>query len=137
MNKKIILPRLDIEILNLKSKALSNRIQRYIDSHKKVICKWLNRRPIFIDEYLFFTESRKSSDKNHRKQSFFAWIDLIKKVTKEDLTNKREQWGKMNYEFKWLTPRGNLVSVHIVEFSNGKDKKLKLMSTFWKENKKT
>jgi len=71
LNKKIILPRLDIEILNLKSKALSNRIQRYIDSHKKVIC------------------------------------------------------------------RGNLVSVHIVEFSNGKDKKLKLMSTFWKENKKT
>jgi len=65
----------------------------------------LNRRPVFIDEYLFNIDSRNSPDKNHRKQCFFSCIELLKKVRKENLTNTRINGGKISYEFKGITPK--------------------------------
>ncbi len=133
-NWKII--NLKTEISNLRWKALEKIISEFLQCNKKIFCKWLNKRPVFIDEYLYFTNSRNSSDKNHRKMSFFSWIELMKIVKKENITNIKKVWWKISYEFKWYTPKWNLIWVHILEFSNKKDKKLKLVSTFW-DNKKT
>jgi hypothetical protein len=132
-NKKII--KLKTEISNLRWKSLGKRISDFLNSTQKVPCKWLNKRPVFVDEYLLFTDSRNSPDKNHRKQCFFSCIELLKKVKKEHLTNMRVNGWKVSYEFKWITPKWSLVTVHIIEFSSKKDKKLKLISTFW-DNKR-
>ena len=126
---------LKTEISSLRWKWLEKIIMQFLKSNKKIICKWLNKRPVFIDEYLFFTSSRNSADKNHRKQAFFSWIELLKVVKKGNITNIKITWWKKSYEFKWITPKWNLVWVHILEFTTKKDRKLKLISTFW-DNKK-
>lgn len=132
-NTKVL--KVNVEISNLRWKSLEKIIRNYLKSNKKVYCKWLNKRPIFIDEYLYFIDSRNSWDKNHRKKAFFAWIYLIKNVQKENITNTKKNWWKISYEFKWITPNWNLIWVHIVEFITKKDKKLKLISTFWEPKK--
>lgn len=132
-SEKVIV--LKTEISNLRWKSLEKRISSFLDNTQKIPCKWLNRRPIFIDEYLLSIDSRNSPDKNHRKQCFFPCIELIKKVRKEHLTNTRKNGWKISYEFKWITPKWNIVTVHIIDYSSKKDKKLKLISTFW-DNKK-
>jgi len=133
-NNNIIID-LKTEVSSLRWKALEQRIKRFIKKSWKIFCKWLNKRPIYIDEYLYFIGSRNGSDKNHRKRSFFSCIELIKQVKKENLTNKKVSWKKISYEFKWITPKWYLVWVHIVELSDKKNKKLKLMSTFWNKKK--
>ncbi|MDD3144914.1 MAG: hypothetical protein PHV23_02265 [Candidatus Gracilibacteria bacterium] len=123
------------EILDLRGKTLDKRINDFLKNNTKIYCKGLNKRPVFIDEYLFFIDSRNSPDKNHRKKAFFSCIELIKKVGKDNITNLKNNSGKISYEFKGITPNGNLVGVHIVDFSIKKDKKLKLVSTFWDSKK--
>lgn len=131
-----IIIKLKKDVINLRWKTLEKFIKDYIKSWNiKIICKWINRRPVYIDEYLLMTNSRKSWDKNHRKQCFFSAIELIKRVNKNNLTNFKEIDWKISYEFLWITPSWKKVWVHIVEFKDNKDKKLKLVSTFWDEKK--
>lgn len=124
------------EILDLKWKTLDKKINDFLNNNSKIICKWLNKRPVFISEYLNFTDSRNSSDRNHRKKAFFSCIELIKKVREENITNIKNNSWKISYEFKGFTLKWNLVWVHIEErIDKNKNKVLKLISTFWSSKK--
>jgi hypothetical protein len=124
-----------IEISNLWNKILNKNIQVYLLNNKKIFCKWLNRRPVFIDKFLEFSGQRWWNDENHRKKAFFSAVELIKKVHSENLSNNDFQQGDKSYEFKWITPKWRLVGVHIKELNESWDKILRLVSVFWKEKK--
>ena len=123
---------LKTEISNLKWKSLEKMISQFLKNNNKIICKWLNKRPVFIDEYIRYTLNR--NDWHNRIKAFFSSIELIK--NSQNITNFQKEWKNLfSYEFKWITPKWNIVWVHIKEFNNWKDKILKLISNFW-DNKK-
>lgn len=123
---------LKTEISNLRWKSLEKRIKTFLDSNKKIICKWLNRRSVFVDDYLKNISLR--NDWHNRMKAFFSSIELIKKA--KIITDSQRIWRKLfSYEFKWLTPKWNLVWVHIKESIDWKNKTLILISNFW-DNKK-
>ena len=131
MSKKTYI-KLKTEISNLKWKALEKRIKSYLSKNQKIICKWINRRPVFFDEYLSSTLSR--NDWHNRMKSFFSSIELIKKS--KDISDSQDLGNNLlSYEFKWKTPKWYLVWVHIKEKNKWKNKILKLISNFW-DNKK-
>lgn len=124
--------KLNIEISNLRWKALEKLIKKYLISNKKIYCKWLNKRPVFIDNYLEITISR--NDWHNRMRAFSSSIELIKSAKK--ITDSQSIWNNLfSYEFKWVTPKWNLVWVHIKEFNDWKNKILRIISNFW-DNKK-
>ncbi len=124
--------KLKTEISNLRGKALEKRIQTFLNSNNKIICKWLNRRPVFISNYLKDVWLR--NDGHNRMKAFFSSIELIKKA--KIISDSQRIWRKLfSYEFKWFTPKWNLVWVHIKEFREAKNKTLKLISNF-RDNKK-
>ena len=109
--------------------VLNCEIESYIQEKKKIPCKGLNRRPIFLDKYLEATKGR--IDKTRRRQKFWPGLELIRRAKLEDMTNKmKEPTGETSFEFKGITPGGESVGVHIREILEGKDKKLYLISTF-------
>ena len=109
--------------------ALNCEIESYIQAKKKLPCKGLNRRPIFLDKYLEATKGR--IDKTRRRQKFWPGLELIRRAKPEDMSNRiKEPTGELSFEFIGETPSGELVGVHIREVVEGKDKKLYLISTF-------
>lgn len=114
-----------------RGKSLDLEIETKILKVKgKVIFAGLgSRRPVFFSKYLEATNNRR--DKIRRKQKFFAALELLRRVKKNDRTNKlKESSGETAFEFKGKTPDGVLVGVHIREISERKDRKLYLISTF-------
>ena len=131
MSKKTYI-RLQTEISNLRWKALEKRIISFLNKNSKIICKGINRRPVFLDEYLNSTLSR--NDWHNRMKSFFSSVELIK--NSKETTDTQKIWNNLfSYELKWKTPKWYLVWVHIKEKNEWKNKILKLISNFW-DNKK-
>ncbi len=128
-DKKVKLER---NILNLWNKVTKQEIQKYISKHDKIFSKAFNRRPVFLDEFLEISEKRWGNDENHRRRAFFSVVELIKKAEKNNITNT-ENGIVTSYELKWITPDGKIVGAHIKEFLEDKNRKLKLISIFWKE----
>ena len=109
--------------------ALNREIESYVQEKKKVPCKGLNRRPIFLDKYLEATKGR--TDQTRRRQKFWPGLELLRRAKPEDLTDRmKEPTGETSFEFKGISPGGELVGVHIREVVDGKNKKLYLISTF-------
>ncbi|MGR3218426.1 MAG: hypothetical protein ACUZ8H_01230 [Candidatus Anammoxibacter sp.] len=108
--------------------SLRREIEECISRKKKVFCKGLNKRPVFLIKYLEATNNRR--DKTRRRQLFFAGLKLIVKVKKTDLISKQKTQLGISCGFKGITPNGVIVNVHIREESTVKDKKLFLVSTF-------
>ncbi len=79
-------------------------------------------------KYLEVQKNRRG--KTRRKQSFFAGIELITKVSATDLTTKQKTQNGMSYGYRGATPKGVIVNVHIREELDGKDRKLFFISTF-------
>jgi len=120
------------EVLNRKWKSLEKEISIFINKNKKIICKWLNKRKLYISDFLISNRIRK--DKNNRLLCFYTAIELIKKA--EHTTNRQILWKNLySYEFKWITNKNNIIWVHIKEFKEWKDKILKLTSIFWTNKK--
>ncbi len=131
MSKKTYI-KLKTEISNLKWKTLEKIIKSYLNKNKKIFCKWINKRPVFINDFLNITLKR--NDWNNRMRAFTPSIELIKKS--KIITNIQKNWNNLfSYEFKWKTPKWYLVWVHIKEIKVWKNKILKLISIFW-DNKK-
>ena len=124
---------LSYEISNLGNKTLKDEIEKYTKKHKKIFCKWLNRRPVFIENFLEYSQERWGSDENHRRKAFFPAMELLHLAEVENLTNKVQEGWCTAYEFKWVTPKWRLVWVHIKDFTEAWDKILRLISIFWKE----
>ena len=75
-------------------KILEEQISTYCHQKKKIICKSLGRRPIFLDRYLECTLNRK--DKNKRMPFFFAAVELLKASTEYI---EKQIDGKICFEF--------------------------------------
>lgn len=73
------------EISNRQSRQIRNDIEKTFIKNRKIICKWLNKRFVFIDDYLNCIGTM--NDKNYRIRSFYSWLELIKNVTKENITS--------------------------------------------------
>jgi len=109
--------------------GLTRAIQKFIRQKPKVVCPGLNRRPVSLTKYLEATQNR--SKRVRRRQKFWACIELIGKVKDVDMTDEiKEPTGELSFEFKGITPSGEVVGVHIRQEIEGKDKKLYLVSTF-------
>ena len=111
---------LKTEVSQKQGASLNKEIEGCISRKKKVFCKGLNKRPIFLTKYLEATNNRR--DKTRRKRLFFAGLELVVKVRKSDLISKQKNQLGMAYGFKGITPSGDVVNVHIREESIGKDK---------------
>ena len=109
--------------------ALYRDIKVYIQKKPTIICKGLNRRRVLLIKYLDATHGR--IDKTRRRQKFRAGVELIQKATATDMTNQIiEPSGDRAFEFKGTTPSGKIVTVHIREEIEDKDRRLYLISTF-------
>ncbi len=109
--------------------TLNRDIREYVERRPKVMCKGLNGRPVFLTKYLVTTKGR--LDKNRRRQRFFAGLDLLRKIRWEDTTDQiQEPLGNASFEFKGITPKGETVGVHVREETEGKNRRLYLISTF-------
>ena len=108
---------------------LQKEIKAEIQRRPIITCKVLNRRGVVLAKYLEATHGR--IDKTRRRQKFWAGLELVHKATEENITNQiREPMGDTAFEFKGVTPSGKIVTVHIREEVEGKDRKLYLISTF-------
>ncbi|MDQ7023623.1 MAG: hypothetical protein Q9M97_09095 [Candidatus Gracilibacteria bacterium] len=65
--------KLKTEISNLRGRALEKRINTYLKGNKKIFCKGINKRRIFIEEYLKITLGR--NDGHNRMRAFFPSIE--------------------------------------------------------------
>jgi len=113
-----------------KGKSLDKSIQEKIETLKgKIIFKGFGqKRPLFLTKYL---EAINRRDGTRRKQKFFAALELLRKVSKHDMTNCFKCLnGEISFEFKGITSDDILVGVHIREILERKDRKLYLISTF-------
>ncbi len=119
----------DIEISPHKWALLQKQIQYFCDHQKRVICKWLSKRPVFLEKYIEYNQDKR--DKTRRMQFFFCAIDLLKQVRIIDITSHKTINGKKCFEFLWKSKCGQEFGVHIREETIDKDKKLFLISTFW------
>ncbi|GEM_PF-2268920 len=122
--------KLKTEIATQKGKSLDDLINQKIEQIEgRINFNGLGKkRTVFLDRYLAITNDR--NDRTRRKRRFFVGLELIAKVRKKDLTDqKRDQMGISN-EFKGITSKGIVVTIHIREQKEGKDKKLFLISTF-------
>lgn len=120
--------KLETEISGKQGVFLNTEIENYIVQKKKVICKGLNKKPVFLSKYLEATNNRR--DKTRRKQKFWPALELITKLKGKNLVYQKHEQKGISYEFKGITPNGIEVSVHIREELIGKDRKLFLISTF-------
>jgi len=117
------------EISIKQGNALNRDIKEYIQRRPKVMCNGLNGRPVFLTKYLEATHRR--MDRTRRRQRFFVGLDLLRKVKTDDITDKiKEPTGEPSFEFKGITPSGEIVGVHVREEIEGKNRKLYLISTF-------
>lgn len=117
--------------VSLKTGASLNReIKELIKRKKRIICKALNKRPVFLDKYLDAVNNRR--DRTHRKKRFIPAIELIAQVVENDLISKKKTHNGFSYGFKGITPHGIMVNIHIrEEIEKGKkDKRLFLITTF-------
>jgi hypothetical protein len=112
--------------------SLDNEIKDIINkSNNKVICKALNKRPVFLDIYLPANNNRR--DKTRRKRLFQVAIELIKEATEADIISiQKEQFG-ISYGLQGSLPNGTIINVHIREKADSKDKRLFLISSFVRE----
>ncbi len=110
-----------------KGPSLNKEIEDLISRKKKIICKALNRRPVFFDKYIETTKKRR--DKTRRKQKLPPALELIAKARKGDIRSRVSQKG-MCYEIKGVTGNGIEITVHIREEIVNKNKMLYLISTF-------
>ncbi len=101
---------------------------------KKVLCRALNSRPIFLDKYLECLQWKK--DQTNRMRLFFCALSLIKEATREDCTDyDKSIEGKSCFELIGMTKDGVIFCVHIREEISGWNKKLYLISCFEKQKK--
>ncbi len=120
------------ELATQKGKPLDQMIEKEIFRRQgKIAFRGLGkRRSVFLTKYLEATARQKRSSHTRRKRCFFAGLEVIQNARSGDLVmNKETQYG-MSYEYHGLTPEGIVVTVHIREEMEGKDKKLFLISTF-------
>ncbi len=89
------------EVSSRKWKILENQIETYCTQQKKIICKWLDRRSVFLDMFLECSLSRK--DKNHRMQFFFCAIELLRTAT---IYHTQILQRRRCFEFQGVTPNG-------------------------------
>lgn len=120
--------RLKTEISIKSGVSLSRDIEKLIKQKKRVLCKGLGRRPIFLSKYLVIVSKRR--DKTRRKQKLFTALELIGKVKKEDITSIKKTHFGISYEFKGITPKGVEVTIHISDELRGNDRMLFLTSTY-------
>jgi hypothetical protein len=95
---------------------LEDQIRSFITDKPKIICKALNRRPVFLEKYLVSTKNRR--DKNRRYRAFFAGIELIQKKPKDEFESSRQAF--LDFDF---FQRGKVKS----RLSNPQEGR----STFW------
>lgn len=123
--------KLKTNLSNKHGYSLLLEINNLTEKKVKIYCKALNRRPVYLTKYIECTKNRK--DKNHRRKSLSAGIELIKKVKLEDMTNKfLEPNNCLSYEFQGILPSGAIMGVHIREENKKGNKTLYLTSTFGK-----
>ncbi|MDP2104234.1 MAG: hypothetical protein Q8K26_04920 [Candidatus Gracilibacteria bacterium] len=122
------MPNIDIEISSRKGAILEKQIQDFCDHQKRVTCKGLSKRPIFLGKYLECM--LKKRDKTQRMQLFFCAIALFKKVGVLDISSQKIIDGKRCFEFLGVSKCGQEFGIHIREETIEKDKKLFLISTF-------
>jgi len=108
-----------------KGVQLIDEIGRLIEEKKgKVICKVLNKRPIFLTKYLESTSGRR--DQTRRKQVFSACVELIHRATEENISKNPK-----GIELLGLTANGEKIGCHIREEPDAHgNKRLYLISTF-------
>jgi hypothetical protein len=103
---------------------LIDEIRQSIETKDKIICKALNKRPVFLTKYLESTNGRR--DQTRRKQVFFPGVELIRCATTENISENPQ-----GIEILGLTANGEKIGVHIREESNTHgNKRLYLISTF-------
>lgn len=115
------------EISTQKGARLEKLVQVFLQANSKIKCRSLGYRPVFLTKYLASVNSR--PDKTRRKQAFFAGIELVRRANFEFAAVATQ------FELKGLTPRGQIVGVHIREEYDAErhDRKLFLISTFFKD----
>lgn len=58
-------------------------------------------------------------------------VELLRRAKIEDITDQiKEPSGETAYELKGITPKGEIIGVHIREEIEAKDRRLYLISTF-------
>ncbi len=107
---------------------LSRKIEEFIKQNPKIKCKAINRRFVSLERYIEATKGRR--DRNYRKRRFFAGVELIRRVTEEDLLGVKKTQKGPSYEFKGITLDGKTITIHIREESYRNEKRLYLVSTF-------
>ncbi len=109
--------------------ALNRDIKEYIQKKPMVPCKALNKRPVFLNKYLKASQGRR--DQTRRRQRFMSAVELLRQAKTEDITDQiKEPGGETAYELKEITPKGEIIGVHIREEIEAKDRRLYLISTF-------
>jgi hypothetical protein len=114
------------KIQNKKASEITEIVQKFILSQKRVFCFFLGKkRPVFLEKYLDATQNK--TDRTLRLRLFFLWLELIKSA--DSYTQKNEKWG-ISYELRRRISEKDTLVVHIREELEQKDKKLFLISTY-------
>ncbi len=127
--KKIYKLKIDIETSKNKS-FLKKKIIQYIKNYKFIssIAFAKKRKKVYIEKWFDVNIKQKRRYSINRLQSFFCWIELIKKA---DFSYKNDE---NQYEIIWLTPNGITIIVHLrKEKNNNKDKYIFYISSYFKD----
>jgi len=94
---------------------LRKKIKKFISDHPFILTKafWKNKK-IFLKKWEEVNIDEKKRYKLNRLQSFFCWIDIIRKA-KSIYRNDKNQ-----FEISWLTKEWDIVIVHIREDKDDK-----------------
>ena len=117
------------ELISEKTKQVNlSRISKHISQNPKLErCRALKRK-IFLEKYL--DANKKRSDAFIRFSCFFVALDILKKTPEYEEKNID---GFRCFEIKGYTKNNEIVTAHIREEEKSGDKKLFLISTFYKK----
>ncbi len=116
------------EFLAKKSTStLKQYLNLFLEQNSYVRCKALKNRKIFFTKLPAAIIKRK--DLRDRLRSFWVGIDILKK---SDHFSHRVIKGNNEYEFEGLSSENKRVFIHLREEVSRKDKKLFLISTYYK-----
>ncbi len=108
---------------------LKNKIRNFIKIHPFVssIIFW-KRKNVYIKKWEEVNIKEKKRYRINRLQSFFCWIELIKRAT------FYKEFDKNKFEIKWITPNWITIVVHLrEEKTNKKDKYVFYISSYYKQ----
>lgn len=122
--------KLKSEVEQSKNKShLRSEIKKFIKKHPYIssIAFWKKRKKVYIEKWEEVNISKKTRYTLNRLQSFFCWIELIKKAEYLYKNNKDQ------YEIIWITPSWITIIAHIrSEKNKDKDRYLFYISSYFK-----